>query len=123
MKITVSTKNEFPFHPDIADNLKMDSKDQFTVVLRKLNDTLHSRKWATFKRDGEFDIDLQKKIKAHIVELINPPILAPKDGSKEIELTIDILIDSDYPELFNLTHQIIDEINRLQDVGSIDTKK
>jgi hypothetical protein len=120
MKLVVSSKNEFNFIPDIANNKDIADKDKFIVVMRKVNRSLDSDKWTTFDKEGSFDISYRDKLKAYIVKFVNPPILSI-DGVEEKELTVDMLLNSSYPELDILIDQLVDKMNDL-DLG-IDIKK
>jgi len=122
MKLKV-VKNEHTFTPDICDNLKTDEKEQFKIVLKKVNTTLDANKYAEYEvvknEAGENDIQLKsinnnEYFKAHIVKFINAPELEDEAG-KKAELTKDTLFSNEYDNevLDELLNQVIAEINKL----------
>jgi hypothetical protein len=122
MKIKVSSKNEFKFVPDIFNNLELDPKDQFTIVLKKLS-ALDENNYTIYnKEDGSVKINLRERIKASIVRLENPPILEI-DDQNEIELTVDILASGKYEALYDLEDMLLFEIKRLDDDSNLNAKK
>lgn len=123
MKITVSSKNEFEFYPDIAGNLELEPSKRFTIIVRKLNNVLHSSRWASVDTDGHVDVNLSNRVKEHIVRLVNPPMLDIDGGKSERELAVDDLINPEFSELFDIVEQLVYFINQLQDSGSFETKK
>jgi hypothetical protein len=123
MKISVNSKNEFKFVPDIFNNLELDSKDQFVIVFKKLS-ALDENNYTIYnKEDGKVRIDLRERIKASIVRLENPPTLEIDDGESEVELTVDILLSGKYNALFALEDMLIMEIKKLDEETNLNVKK
>ena len=111
MKLKVNANNEYAFTPDIGDNRKLPDGERFVVMLRRLNQTLHSGKWSAFGMDGTVSVDLKTKIRDHIIELKRPPVI--DDGATQKELTVEMLLSDRYSELDDLVNQILAEINSM----------
>lgn len=105
--IKIQTKNEHPFYPVFGANGETDDSKKFTVVLKKLNDTLHANLWADYKFHGENEIDMKidpfKKVKAHLVKLENAPDIEV-DGGESRPLTVEDILKFD--ELSPLVEEI-----------------
>jgi hypothetical protein len=121
MKLKVNAENRYNFIPDIADNRKLPESERFVVVLRRLNATLNSGKWASYETEGGVSINMVHKIKDHIIEFKNPPML--DDGSSQFLLTPEILLSEKYGALNDLIDQIVDEINKISQSQKIEIKK
>jgi hypothetical protein len=111
MIIKVSSKNEYPFYPDIQGNLDKPEKDRFAIIVCRLNNTLQSGEWAHYG-DGETKFDFAAKVKLHIVRIDNAPMLEI-DG-KKIEMTPDDLTSNKYPELFPIVNDLAGFIGDLE---------
>jgi len=123
MKLNVSSKNEFYFYPDVADNLKLEEKDRFTIVVKKVSAALSGTDWFKYDEDDKYlGVDNKAKIKSQIKEIRNAPILLV-DGDKEKELTIDDLMDGIYPELFEIITELNLFILKIESEGGLETKK
>lgn len=120
MKIKVSNKNEFEIIPDIGNNKELKKEEQFKIIFKKLS-TLSSSQWSSVGHKNDIKVDLKEKLRLSIIRLVNPPILIIDD--KEVELTIDILLSEQYPELFDLENILITEMARIENDTKIDIKK
>jgi hypothetical protein len=114
MKISVSSKNEFKFYPDVWGNMDLEEKERFAVVVKKISRALGVSKWTKFDTDGNIEVDLDGRIKSQIVKLINAPLLEIDGGKKSEVLTIDILYSGLYTQLDPLLSQISDYIADLE---------
>jgi hypothetical protein len=121
MKIPVRSKNEFRIIPDFYNNLQLEPKDQFVIVLRKLSN-LETSEWSSFNSDGEISIDMKKRIESSIVRLENPPVLVV-DDKEHIELTKEVLVSGKYVELYELETFLTSEITNLNEGTEKDKKK
>lgn len=121
MRVKVSSKNEFEFIPDFMDNLELPKESQFKVYFKRLS-KIANQDFCSFKANGEISVDVGERLKASVIKFVNAPILELEDG-KEKEMTIDMLIGEDYPELFDLQEIIIGQMNKIFNEGKQDTKK
>lgn len=122
MKLQVSSVNEYKFYPDVADNLSLEEKKRFTVVLKKINRTLHNNKYVVYENNGkDITIDYAAKLKLHIVRIENPPMLEI-DKLNSREMVISDLLDDQFEALYGIVEQIFTEITRLEGI-TIETKK
>ena len=122
MILKVSSQNEFRFYPDISNNMELPENERFTVVLKRLNNVLNAKVWTSYTKEGGIEIDILKKYKKHIVKIENAPLLQMESGEQR-ELTIDDLFNEEFTELEIILNQIVDEINRLSETGSLEVKK
>ena len=123
MKIAVSTKNEYPFYPDIENNLELPVKDRFAIVCRKINQAMTSGSWSNYTEDGELIIDIKSKLRQHIVRIDNAPVLNIDDGADTREMTIDDLLGSDFPELYDIATELMKFAGKIQNEGELEVKK
>ena len=122
MKLQVNSTNEFTFCPDVSDNLQKPEGERFAIILKKVNRTLQSNKWASFDAEGGININMAEKIRAQIVKLVRPPILLI-DGKEEREMTVDDLLGDTFPALFPIVEQLVEEINKLETDSEDSIKK
>ena len=122
MRINVNSSNTFKFYPDIEGNLSLPEDKRFTIVVKKVNQSLTSGKWTKFSEGGNVEIDMRAKVKNQIVRLENPPLLRV-DNKTEKELTIDVLLGDEFSELYPIVIQLIEFMNKMEREGGIETKK
>ena len=127
MKLQV-TKNEFTFIPEIGGNRQAPEKEQFKIILKKVNSLLDGGKYAEYALDGEKvelkSINNSAFYKSHIVKFINPIKLEDSEGN-EILLDEDILFSNTYcnDELDKLLNDLISEINNISKGNEEEKKK
>ena len=118
MEIKVSLNNEFEFIPDIENNRELDAP--WTIVIKRVNRSLSAGQWASLTDDGQVAVSIAAKIKTHIVEMKNSPILV--NGDMREELTVDVLLSDKYKELYDVVDQLHVFISDLES-DSLDIKK
>ena len=122
MKLTISSKNEYYFYPNVGDNLKKEEKDRFTIVVKKVNPALVGSNWFIYNDKNEYvGINNAVKLRSHVKEIKNAPILLI-DG-EEREMTIDDLFSNDYTELYQIVLDLNQFISKLDTNGELETKK
>ncbi len=124
MKLKVSSSNEYKFYPSISGNRELPEGERFTVVLRRINQTLATGKWTLYNSKGGVSLDVSSKIRDHIVRFKNPPIIQI-DGKEERELTVDDLLSDKFPELSDIIDEVVNEINDISmtKIDARETKK
>ncbi len=103
MIISISNKNEFEFAPTIGGNRELDDSEQFKIIVKQIDTTLTVSKWARLTDDGTV-LDLAKKLKEHIIKLVNAPTLN-FDGV-ERPLEIKDLLSGEILELFPIIEEL-----------------
>lgn len=122
MKLKVSSKNEFYFYPDVQDNLEKQEQDRFAIVVKKVNLALEGASIYQYDENYKLTgIDNLAKLKLHIKELRNAPMLEIGD-TEEREMKIDDLLSGDFPELYSIVSGLNNFIINL-DAEGVDTKK
>ena len=123
MEISVSTKNEYPFYPDIANNLELPVKDRFAIICRKINQAMTSSRWSNYTEEGELVIDVAGKLREHIVRIDNAPVLNIDDGADTREMTIDDLFSNEFPVLYDIATELMKFAGKIQSEGELEVKK
>jgi len=123
MKLSVNSKNEYYFYPDVADNLEKEEKERFTIVVKKINPALIGTDVYIYNDNNEFvGVNNAIRLKSHVKELRNPPILQV-DGVEERELTIEDLFSDNYTELYSIVLELNMFIHKLNTEEEFETKK
>lgn len=123
MKLTVSSKNEYYYYPEILDNLEKEEKDRFAIVVKKVNQALSGGDWFKYDTKGKYlGISNSKKLRSYVKGLKNAPML-DIDGKTEREVTIDDLFSDDFPALYQIVTGLNDFVLKLDTDGEIETKK
>lgn len=121
MRLTISTKNEFCYVPDIADNLKLPDGQKFKIIVRKINHAIAPVEIRD--DDGNIKpIDMKDRVRRHIVRLENPPELSI-DGKLTRQMEIDDLFNEDFSSLFPIVEGLIVFIGKIRKEGGIEQKK
>ncbi|MCP3679337.1 MAG: hypothetical protein GY782_03350 [Gammaproteobacteria bacterium] len=123
MKLSVSSTNEHYYYPDIENNLKLEEKDRFAIVVKRVNPTLSGSEWVVINDKGEVaGIDNRKRIKSQIKKLVNAPVLDIE--GKEREMTIDDLLSDSYPIFYDVVTDLNIFMGKLDEKGGeVETKK
>lgn len=108
------TKNEYPYYPDVQNNLELPEKDRFTFILQKKSQTLNIHEWGDIKDGGKVNIQVEKYIRSHVKGIENPPQIGEtKEGQEPLFLNLDILFSEVYPELFDILEDLFIKIKEL----------
>jgi dissimilatory sulfite reductase (desulfoviridin) alpha/beta subunit len=121
MDINVSTNPDVIFYPDFENNLELPESQRFGVVLKKINQELHSHKWVYQNDKGERDLDWRLWAKAHVLRLVNPPGLII-DGKNKRLMTINDIFGDEFLGLVDIAEQINKKIIDMR-YEDLDTKK
>ena len=136
MKITLQTKNEYIFYPDIdtdqGKNSELPEDKRFGVVVQKVSSPAFTQKYMNFDAlTGGVDINTFTKLKLNVMRLVNAPIIdfkgdqAVDEKGKEIpsrQMTVDDLFDTRFPELFPILQDLQIFTNKLE-IEGLEVKK
>lgn len=111
MKFKVSSSDEVDFYPSIIVegeelNLNLAKEEQFKIVLHRLNATLHYKEWTGFDKNGRAFTIWDKKLRKYIARLEKEPEMDNGSGTVH-KLVIKDLVTDSYPEIIQITNQIV----------------
>ncbi len=123
MKLTVNSKNEHYFYPEIEDNLEKEEKDRFAIVVKRVNPTLTGSEWVIYNDKHEVKgLDNRARIKSQIKKFVNAPTLDIE--GKEREMTIDDLLSDAFPIFYDVVTDLNIFMGKLDEKGEeLDVKK
>lgn len=117
------TKNEYPYYPDVQNNLELPEKDRFTFVLRKTSYVIDSQRWSEYDENGNYILNKDSFVRAHVVRIENAPELKPLDDSQSsMVLDLDILLSRDWPQLIPIREALFLAIGENNE-KEVDVKK